>query len=101
MSGGTAAAATLALIAGLAGSIQVAVMGRFGERIGSFDNSQFSDTLHCATLTVAEEPGLLLDVSYDGNGDIDRESYIVSVVDGAGEIVETLPPLDNLDERGC
>ena len=37
MSGGTAAAATLALIAGLAGSIQVAVMGRFGERIGPFE----------------------------------------------------------------
>ncbi len=71
------------------------------ERIGEFDNTQFSDTLHCATLTVDDEPGLLLDVSYDGNGDIDRESYIVSVVDGAGEIVETLPPLDNIDERGC
>lgn len=71
------------------------------ERIGEFDNAQFSDTLHCATLTVDDEPGLLLDVSYDGNGDIDRESYIVSVVDGAAEIVETLPPLDNLDERGC
>jgi transporter family-2 protein len=37
VSGGTAAAATLALIAGLAGSVQVAVMGRFGERIGSFE----------------------------------------------------------------
>lgn len=71
------------------------------ERIGEFDSSQFSDTLHCATLTVDDEPGLLLDVSYDGNGDIDRESYIVSVVDGVGEIVETMPPLDNLDERGC
>ena len=71
------------------------------ERIGSFDNSQFSDTLHCATLTVADEPGLLLDVSYDGNGDIDRESYLVEVVDGVGQITETLPPLDNLAERGC
>jgi branched-chain amino acid transport system substrate-binding protein len=71
------------------------------ERIGEFDNTQFSDTLHCATLTVEDEPGLLLDVSYDGNGDIDRESYIVSVVNGTGEIVETLPPLDNLDDRGC
>jgi len=71
------------------------------ERIGEFDNSQFSDTLHCATLTVDDEPSLLLDVSFDGNGDIDRESYIVSVVDGVGEITETVPPLDNLDERGC
>jgi bacterial/archaeal transporter family-2 protein len=37
MGGGTAAAASLALVAGLAGSIQVAVMGRFGQRIGSFE----------------------------------------------------------------
>jgi branched-chain amino acid transport system substrate-binding protein len=71
------------------------------ERIGSFDNTQISDTLHCATLTVADEPGVLLDVSYDGNGDIDRESYIVEVIDGVGQIVETVPPLDNLAERGC
>jgi len=71
------------------------------ERIGEFDNSQFADTLYCADLTVEDEPSLLLDVSYDGNGDIDRESYIVSVVDGVGEITETVPPLDNLDERGC
>jgi branched-chain amino acid transport system substrate-binding protein len=71
------------------------------ERIGSFDNSQFSDVLHCATITVADEPGVLLDVSFDGNGDIDRESYIVSVVNGVGEIVETTPPLGNLADRGC
>jgi branched-chain amino acid transport system substrate-binding protein len=71
------------------------------ERIGEFDNSQFADPLYCADLTVEDEPSLLLDVSYDGNGDIDRESYIVSVVDGVGEITETVPPLDNLDERGC
>jgi bacterial/archaeal transporter family-2 protein len=37
VTGGTAAAATLALTAGLAGSIQVAVMGRFGERVGSYE----------------------------------------------------------------
>lgn len=34
MSGGTGIAATLAVLAGLAGSVQAAVMGRFGERIG-------------------------------------------------------------------
>jgi len=37
VSGVTAAFATLALVAGIAGSVQVAVMGRFGERIGSFE----------------------------------------------------------------
>ena len=37
MSGGTGLAATLALVAGLAGSVQAAVMGRLGERIGSVE----------------------------------------------------------------
>jgi transporter family-2 protein len=37
MGAGTAAAVALALVAGLAGSIQVAVMGRFGDRIGAVE----------------------------------------------------------------
>jgi transporter family-2 protein len=37
VSGGTAVAAALALAAGLAGSVQAAVMGRFGERVGSVE----------------------------------------------------------------
>ena len=83
------------------GYTAVHIVKEVTERIGEFDKAQFSDRLHCATITVDEEPGVLLDVSYDGNGDIDRESYIVEVVDGVGQIVETRPPADNLDERGC
>ena len=56
MGGGTAAAASLALVAGLAGSIQVAVMGRFGERIGTFEalaaNLIFSAIIATAVLLV-------------------------------------------------
>jgi transporter family-2 protein len=37
MSGGTVAAAMLALAAGLAGAALAAVMGRFGERVGSLE----------------------------------------------------------------
>jgi branched-chain amino acid transport system substrate-binding protein len=83
------------------GYTSVYIVKEMTERIGAFDNSQFSDELHCATITVDDEPGVLLDVSYDANGDIDRESYIVSVVNGVGEIVATVPPLDNLADRGC
>jgi len=59
MGGGTAAAASLALVAGLAGSIQVAVMGRFGERIGSFEalaaNLIFSSILAITVLLVVRQ----------------------------------------------
>lgn len=40
--GGTGGAATVALVAGLLGSVQVALMGRFGERIGSIEAFAFS-----------------------------------------------------------
>ena len=59
MGGGTAAAASLALVAGLAGSIQVAVMGRFGQRIGSFEalaaNLIFSTIVATAVLLVLRQ----------------------------------------------
>jgi transporter family-2 protein len=59
VSGGTAAAASLALVAGLAGSIQVAVMGRFGQRIGSFEalaaNLLFSTLVATAVLLVLRQ----------------------------------------------
>ena len=56
MGGATAAAATLALVAGCAGSIQVAVMGRFGERIGTVEalvaNLAFSTLVATAVLVL-------------------------------------------------
>jgi bacterial/archaeal transporter family-2 protein len=59
MGGATAAAASLALVAGLAGSIQVAVMGRFGERIGSFEavvaNLAFSSVLATVVFVVLRQ----------------------------------------------
>ena len=42
----------LALLAGLAGSVQAAVMGRFGERIGIFEALAFASLLQ-ALLTAA------------------------------------------------
>jgi transporter family-2 protein len=59
VTGGTAAAATLALVAGLAGSVQVAVMGRFGQRIGSFEaiaaNLLFSTLIAVTALVVLRQ----------------------------------------------
>jgi bacterial/archaeal transporter family-2 protein len=42
MSGGEATAVTLSLAAGLAGSVQIAVMGRFGDRIGTVEALAFA-----------------------------------------------------------
>lgn len=49
----TGVAVALALLAGLAGSVQVAVMSRFGERIGTFEALAFASALQALiTLTV-------------------------------------------------
>jgi transporter family-2 protein len=87
VSGGTAAAATLALIAGLAGSIQVAVMGRFGARIGSFEalaaNLLFSTLVAIAVL-------LALRQSLAGFGDALRSPWWYWVGGGGMGVVVVL-----------
>lgn len=71
------------------------------ERLGEFDRVALAEQLHCATITVEDEPGVLLDVTFDGNGDLDRESFILEVIDGVGEVSAIAPTLGNLSERGC
>jgi transporter family-2 protein len=45
MSAGTAAAVVFTVAAGIAGAVQVAVMGKFGERIGTFEAWAFAAAL--------------------------------------------------------
>ncbi len=87
MGGGTAAAASLALVAGLAGSIQVAVMGRFGERIGSFEalaaNLIFSTIIATAVLLVLRQ-------SLAGFGDAIRSPWWYWIGGGGMGVVVVL-----------
>ena len=87
MAGGTAAAASLALVAGLAGSIQVAVMGRFGARIGSFEaiaaNLFFSTLIATAVLLVLRQ-------SLAGFGDALRSPWWYWVGGGGMGVVVVL-----------
>ena len=61
------------------------------ERIGKVDTKALAAALHGATMTVKDNPGVLLDVSFDNNGDLDRVSYMTKVVDGKQAIIATLP----------
>jgi len=87
VSGGTAAAATLALIAGLAGSVQVAVMGRFGDRVGSFEalaaNLLFSTVIATTLLLVLRQ-------SLAGFGDALRSPWWYWVGGGGMGVVVVL-----------
>ena len=62
------------------------------ERNGKVDSKLLAKSLHGARISVKENPGVLLDVAFDGNGDLDRESFLVKVVNGKQVVTETLPP---------
>ena len=84
------------------GWLSVHMVKELTEQVGSFDRLALSEIAHCNTeMTVENEPGLLMDFAIDGNGDIDRDSFIIEVVDGTGQVVADAPRLDNLAERGC
>ena len=38
-----------------------------------------TDALHTLSIKASEHPGVLMDVSFDDKGDLDRESYLVEV----------------------
>ena len=63
------------------------------ERIGKLDGKAFAAAMHGAKITVKDNPGVLMDVTFDQNGDLDRESFMTKVVDGKQVVVETLPAL--------
>lgn len=45
------------------------------------------------TIKVADEPGVLMDVTFDDKGDIDRESFLIEIKGGKPIVKEILPPL--------
>ncbi|WP_409970233.1 ABC transporter substrate-binding protein [Piscinibacter sp.] len=63
------------------------------EKAGKLDRVAVAKALHGLTVSAAKEPGVIMDVSIDANGDLDRESFIIEVKNGKQEVKETLPPL--------
>jgi branched-chain amino acid transport system substrate-binding protein len=63
------------------------------EKAGKLDRVAVAKALHGLTVSAAKEPGVLMDVTVDANGDLDRESFIVEVKDGKQVVKETLPAL--------
>ena len=61
------------------------------EKIGKFDSKEFAKVLHGATIRAKDYPGVLLDVHFDANGDLDRESFLVKVEGGKQVVTATLP----------
>jgi branched-chain amino acid transport system substrate-binding protein len=63
------------------------------EKMGKFDSKGFAATAHGLTITPQAEPNILMEATWDKNGDIDRESFLGQVVNGKQKIVQVLPKL--------
>ena len=78
---------------GIKGYTGVYVMKAAIEKAGKLDRALVVKTLHGLSLKAADHPGILMDVSVDANGDLDRESFIVEARDGKQVVKEVLPAL--------
>ncbi len=63
------------------------------EKVGKLDRKAVAIAMHSLKVTTAKEPGVLMDVAFDQNGDLDRESFLVEVKNGQQVVVATLPAL--------
>ncbi len=63
------------------------------KKLGKFDRKALAATMHGLTISPEEEPGILIETTWDDKGDIDRVSFLAEVVDGKQRITETLPKL--------
>jgi branched-chain amino acid transport system substrate-binding protein len=63
------------------------------EKVGKLDRKAVAAAMHTLKVSTAKEPGILMDVSFDANGDLDRDSFLVEVKSGKQEVIATLPPL--------
>jgi len=77
---------------GMKGYSAMYVVKAVTEKNGKVDTKLLANALHGAKISAKENPGVLLDVTFDEHGDLDRESFLVKVVNGKQVVTETLPP---------
>ncbi len=78
---------------GLKGYSGMYIVKAVTEKLGKFDSRAFAAAMKGMSLSVRDHPGILLDVSFDANGDLDRESYMTKVENGKQVVSSILPPI--------
>jgi len=61
------------------------------ELVGSPDSEAIAEKMRGLTLTAADHPGILMDVSWDETGEMHRESFFVEVENGKQVVKAILP----------
>jgi len=78
---------------GIKGYTGVYILKSAIEKVGKVDRKAVAQALHGMSISAAKNPGVLMDVSIDANGDLDRESFLVEAKNGKQEVKEILPAL--------
>jgi branched-chain amino acid transport system substrate-binding protein len=78
---------------GIKGYTGVYILKAAIEKVGKFDRKAVASALHGLSISAAREPGVIMDVSIDANGDLDRESFLVEARNGGQVVKEVLPAL--------
>jgi branched-chain amino acid transport system substrate-binding protein len=78
---------------GIKGYTGVYVLKAAIEKAGKLDRKAVAQAMKGLKVSAAKNPGVLMDVSFDDKGDLDRESFLVEVKDGRQVVKEVLPPL--------
>ena len=63
------------------------------EKVGKLDRKAVANAMHSLKVKAADVPGILMDVEFDKNGDLDRDSFLTEVKGGKQVVTATLPPL--------
>ena len=87
---------------GFKGYIGVYMLKAAVERVGAWNQQKLRDCLHNNLFKVSETPGLLTDTYVLGNGDADRDSFIVQIKDRKPVVSQVLGLVGGpYKERSC
>jgi len=78
---------------GVKGYTGVFILKAAIEKVGRADPKAVAQALHGLSIKASQQPGVLMDVSFDANGDLDRESFMTEARNGKQEVKEILPAL--------
>ena len=78
---------------GIKGYTAVYMVKAATEKMGKIDRKGLADALHGMTISPDKEPGILIESTFDANGDVDRPSFMGEVINGKQVINKTLPKL--------
>jgi branched-chain amino acid transport system substrate-binding protein len=79
---------------GVKGYTGVYILKAAIEKAGKIDRKAAAAAIRNSCFSAKQHPGVLMDVCFDANGDIDRESFMTEIRNGKTVVAETLPPLN-------